>query len=514
MPFGAHLLEGRRGAEFSLWAPSAAGAAVVLQSHDSELVLPGVGEPGGWYRVQADVHAGQRYVWQLDGGQRMPDPASRFNPQGPAGSSELVDAIEFEWDNEWRGRPWHEAAVYELHLGCFTPAGTLAMAELQLHSLAQLGLTAIQLMPVAAWSGSFGWGYEVQLPFAPHAPYGTPQDLKRFIQAAHRLKMMVFVDLAGLHVPSPADAGALEFCLHNALYWIEEFRVDGLRLGDLPAEVVQALSQRVGESFAGRHVHLMLDAQCNRDFHDAMHELLTGDADEPMERLARALIGGARLNFLHRHDTIARRPFGERLTTLANAPALRLATAVCLLGVAAPMVFMGDEFASTAPFMYFEDLQGPAREAARRKRLAEGTLSAREAQAAARGELPDPFSEATFRRCKLDRASAHSATHREWRRWFNEVLALRQRDLAPHLGHLCDHGHQWWRIGGRAFGVRWLFDDGRVLELVANVGRLPVRFDRRQGPPPLSQPSLLYSVGEVIDDSIAGHSAAWHWGQS
>lgn len=602
MPFGARLLEGG-GAEFALWAPGAEPARLVLLDDGDATLVQAHAEPGGWWRIAVPhAGAGQRYQWQVQapGGEalRVPDPASRFNPQGPHGASVVVDAGAFEWDNEWRGRPWHEVVLYELHVGCFTPAGTFAAAEAQLPALAQLGVTALQLMPLGEWGSGFGWGYDGVLPYAPHGAYGTPQELKHFVQAAHRLKLMVFVDVVYnhfgpdgnyLHAYAPGffsqrhktawgpalnfDEGEAadvvrEFFVHNALYWLEEFRIDGLRFDAVHAmvderrpDIMEALSLRVREAFPDRHIHLVLENDCNDaarlaapatpgrfegqwngDFHHTLHVQLTGERegyyaeyDRPIDQLASVLsLGyafegdphgadrrpaatalrlGSTVNFLGNHDQIGNRAFGERLAALVgDAAAMRLATALLLLGPATPMLFMGEEFAALTPFLYFAGWQGALADAVRQGRAEEFKHFPRYAQAAAQGEIPDPCSEATFRRCKLDWASVHSAAHREWRRFCSELLLLRQRELVPHLPALAAAGHESWRIEGTGLGVRWRFDGGRVLQMLCNLGRLPVRLDVAPGPAPLKDTSRLYSVGEAIGKTLGKSAGIWQWG--
>jgi 1,4-alpha-glucan branching enzyme/maltooligosyltrehalose trehalohydrolase len=610
MPFGAALKGG--GAQFRLWAPAAASAAVVLQpGGDEETTLEATREDRGWYRATLErADAGLRYLWLIDGKHRVPDPASRFNPLGPHGPSELVDASDFEWDTQWRARPWHEAVFYELHVGCFTPAGTYNSAASQLAGLAELGVTALQLMPLGDWPGRFGWGYDGVLPFAPHAAYGTPSQLKRLIQAAHRLRMMVFVDVVynhfgpdgnylGRYAPQffstrhkTAWGAAInfdgedsdivrEFFVHNALYWVNEFHVDGLRLDAVHAmvddrrpDILEELSQRVREAAGARRVHLVLendsndasrlaapgtpgryDGQWNGDFHHTLHVQLTrerdgyyAEYDAPVDQLARVLTHGfareggphraegepqavenahprraaqssvplsATVNFLQNHDQIGNRAFGERMATLvADAAALRLASAICLLGVSPPMLFMGEEFASTSPFLYFADWSGELRDAVRRGRLEEFKHFPRYALAAERGEIADPCSESTFRRCKLERASVHSAQHREWRRFCSDLLTVRRRLVMPHLAKLASGGHRAWRLGENGLAVRWLFTDERVFEMLVNLGRTPLRLLRDEMPPALSHSSLVFSLGAASADSLGGNAGLWHWGEA
>lgn len=362
MRFGAQLRPGG-GVDFNLWAPKARTAEVVLgrgvEGEELDRVAA-ISEPGGWWRVHvADASADTRYQWQIDGALRVPDPAAREAPEGPHGLCKVSQPGGYAWHRaDWRGRPWQEMVFYELHVGTFTLAGTYAAAAAELPRLAALGFTAIELMPLATFGGQWGWGYDGVLPFAPHPAYGKPDDLKHFVDAAHALGLCVFLDVVYnhfgpdgnyLHAYAPAFFSATndspwgpainfdaegsdtvrEFFVHNALYWIEEFRMDGLRLDAVHAivddgrpHILQAISESVRglARSTGRHVHLVLeneknqagwlvapeglgagyDAQWNDDFHHALHVALTGEshtyyaqfARDPMALLARVLTHG------------------------------------------------------------------------------------------------------------------------------------------------------------------------------------------------------------------------------
>ena len=319
----------------------------------------------GWHEATLqEAGAGTRYRFRIhdgtdDEGLLVPDPVSRFNPDDVHGESEVIDPEAFAWrDDAWRGRPWHEAVVYELHVGTFTPEGSYAAAKSRLQELAALGITAIELMPLADFPGTRGWGYDGVLPFAPDASYGRPSELKELVDEAHALGLMVLLDVvynhfgpdgnylhaycppffneakhtpwgAAINFDGVGHRSVRDFFVHNALYWVEEYRFDGLRLDAVHAihdysplhiacEIGQALRQGPGRE---RHVHLVLetdrneahklsrtdegrptcaDAQWNDDLHHCVHVLLTGEtdgyyaafADAPVERLARSLAEG------------------------------------------------------------------------------------------------------------------------------------------------------------------------------------------------------------------------------
>jgi len=413
MPFGARPLPDGS-ACFRLWAPAARAVELrwraAADGAERHAPMRSIGD-GRFELRLAEARPGLRYAYRIDGGLVVPDPAARANPDDVHRASALVDPAAFDWpDAGWRGRPWHEAVIYELHVGCFTPEGSFAAAIDRLDDLVALGITAIELMPVADFPGRRGWGYDGVLLYAPEASYGSPDELKRLVAAAHARGLMVLLDVvynhfgpdgnylhayAGAaffdpsrHTPwgaaiafdGPRRATVREFFIHNALYWIEEFHLDGLRIDAVHAmhddsqphfvdELVQRVRQAVG---SGREVHLILenhandaarldgggarrhaDAQWNDDLHHAMHVLLTGEtdgyyidyADAPLRHLGRALAEGfsyqgeasrfaggrprgtrsdrlsplAFVNALQTHDQIGNRAQGERIGMLAQA---------------------------------------------------------------------------------------------------------------------------------------------------------------------------------------------------
>ena len=260
MPFGAELTSSAE-VRFRLWAPAARAVDLVLLDRPDEPRLLKMREqPEGWFElVTAEAHAGSLYRYRIDGRQEIPDPASRANPHDIQGPSRVVDPLDFEWDDAaWRGRPWHEAVIYELHVGSFTPEGTFAAAEQKLGHLVELGVTVIELMPIADFPGQRGWGYDGALQFAPEAAYGSPEELKSFIAAAHRRGLAVMLDVvynhfgpegnylhmyapqffterhhtpwgAAINFDAPGSRTVRDFYVHNTLYWLEEYRFDGLR---------------------------------------------------------------------------------------------------------------------------------------------------------------------------------------------------------------------------------------------------------------------------------------------
>ena len=502
MPFGAEA--GAGGVRFRLWAP--AQRRVELECDGALHAMHST--ENGWHELLlASARPGSRYRFVLEQGLALPDPASRANPDDVHGASEVIDPLAHEWrDAGWRGRPWHEAVIYELHLGAFTPAGTFAAARARLAQLAALGITAIELMPVADFPGRRNWGYDGVLLFAPDASYGRPEDLKALVDAAHALGLMVLLDVVYnhfgpegnyLHATCPqffdpahhtpwgaaidfSQRAVRDFFVHNALYWVEEFRFDGLRLDAVHAirddsaehivcEIGRALREGPGRE---REVHLVLEndanqahflgpcasAQWNDDLHHVLHVLATGEADgyyadyaqAPLERLGRALAEGfvyqgepspfrdgarrgepsaglpptAFVSFDQTHDQVGNRAFGERLDALAAPAAVEAALGCVLLAPQVPMLFMGEEFAARTPFQFFCDFGPELAAAVTRGRRAEFERFASFAQ-----EIPDPNDAATFLRSKLD----WSARDPDRLALVGELLSIRRRHLAPRL---------------------------------------------------------------------------------
>ncbi len=333
LSFGATVLPNSQGVSFRLWAPSAKQVALVYQSTDNQ-PLPITTLDNGWYELTLpNAKAGELYQFRIDDTLNVPDPASRYQPESVHGWSQIVDAAAFQWkDADWKGRPWEEVSVYELHVGTFTPEGTYKALQGKLDYLQALGITAIELMPLAQCPGSRNWGYDGVLPYAPENCYGTPDELKDLIQAAHARGLMVFLDVVYNHFgpegnylhafaadfftekyQTPWGAAihfektqpVRDYFIENSLYWVNEYHFDGLRFDAVHAiqdhsakPFLQELGERIRASVApDRIVHLILeneknqtgwldgpahggfDAQWNDDFHHAMHVLLSGETN-------------------------------------------------------------------------------------------------------------------------------------------------------------------------------------------------------------------------------------------
>jgi malto-oligosyltrehalose trehalohydrolase len=586
MPFGAELRDD--GVRFRLWAPSQTAADVVVDG--VPLAMDARGE--GWFeRVVEGAGVGCRYAFAFpDFDLRVPDPASRFQPGGVHAPSMVVDPRRYAWQTvNWSGRPWYEIVLYELHLGTFTPEGTYAAATGRLDELAALGVTAIELMPLAQPAGTRNWGYDGVLLFAPQHAYGTPDELKAFVDAAHARGLCVLLDVvynhfgpegnylrayaetfftdrhqtpwgAGINFDGVGHANVREFFVQNACYWLHEYRFDGLRLDavheiadDSSRPFLSELAERVRAAVEpGRAVHLVLenddndpallesyDAQWNDDVHHALHVLLTGERDgylrdylaQPARLLARALAEGfayqgepsrhrggvprgtpsgdrpatAFVDFLQNHDQIGNRAFGERIAALAPDDAVRAGSAVILLAPAIPLLFMGEEWSATTPFLFFSefgpDLGVAVTEGRRREFAAWPVFS----DPAVRTRIPDPQDPATMRASTLDwgeRAIPRLASMLDFHR---ALLRTRSAAIVPHLAAGA-HGDGFSLLAQTAFVVRWRFGDGARLALVANLGDENVIATYRvEGRP-------LFAHGEVAAELENGVLPRWSAG--
>ena len=591
MPFGADVLPGG-GVRFRLWAPRAAAIELCL---DAAGEAPRALRPAadGWFETTVErAGRGTRYHYRVDGTLCVPDPASRFQPGDVHGPSEVVDPGRFEWtDAAWRGHAWETLVFYELHVGTFTPEGTLAAAAARLDHLADLGVTALELMPLADFPGRWGWGYDGVLPFAPESWYGRPEDLKAFVQACHARRLAVFLDVVYnhfgpegnfLHAYAPAffsrrhatpwgDAinfdgeGCREvraFFRENALYWLEEYHMDGLRLDaahaihdDSAPHILEEIATAVHARFAGRRrVHLVLEndgnearwlrpdatgrrlyaAQWNDDVHHALHVLAAGERDgyyvdypDPVGALARCLTEGfayqgersvyrdrprgeptagvpltAFVSFLQNHDQVGNRALGERLTELAPPAALRAVTALVLLAPAPPLLFMGQEWGAREPFHFFCDFGPDLAARVREGRRREFARFPAFADPASRARIPDPQDEGTVLRSTLDWGALARAGHREWWTWTRRLLHLRQRVLVPLLRHGLA-GARAARAGEAGLIVEWTFASGATLALAANLGPAP-------GPAPARTPAGRRLVALGTGDPGASLLGPWH----
>lgn len=565
--FGATLLDSGV-TRFRLWAPTApAGLALEVEGHAPIALRPGA---DGFVQADVDCPPGARYHYRLDADTVMPDPASRLQDGDVHGDSIVVAPDGYPWRHpDWRGLPWEQSVLYETHAGL---EGGYAQLEARLPALAALGVTLLELMPIADFPGPRNWGYDGVLPYAPDTAYGTPEELKRLIDTAHGLGMGVMLDVVYNHFGPDGNylaryaapffrkdahtpwgdaidfrqPAVSQFFKDNAVYWLTEYRFDGLRLDAVHAivghqwlhELAAEVRRRVP---AERRVHLVLenddnrasllcgdyDAQWNDDAHHVLHHLLTGEtqgyyadyADRPAKALARCLSEGwlyqgqpspyrggeprgepsadlpptAFVLFLQNHDQTGNRAFGERLTSLVDEPArLRAAVALQLLAPQIPLIFMGEEHGSRTPFLYFTSHADPAlAQAVRDGRRREFARFAQFAGADAARRLPDPNDPATW----LASHAEPGDDARQWLETYTALLQLRARLIAPRLAGAVSLGAS--AVGRHGVFARWRLADGARLEVYANLGprRLPL-------PQALLPGADLYAT--LLFESLAG----------
>jgi maltooligosyltrehalose trehalohydrolase len=519
MRLGANRLADGRW-EFLLWAPKARSVSLHLL-HSGELLTMAPLSRGYFRRTVENLEPGTRYFFQLDGAREVPDPASRFQPEGVHGPSEVVDLNQFQWtDQNWQGRTLERSIFYEIHVGTYTAQGTFDALIPHIPELVELGITTVELMPVAQFPGSRNWGYDGVYPFAPQNSYGGPEPLQRFVNAAHEQGLSVALDVVYNHLGPEGNylnaygpyftdryrtpwgqalnfdgAGSDEvrrFFIENALYWLENYHFDALRLDavhgifDFSARhflteiknAVGALSKRLG-----RMIHCIaesdlndsrlllnheqggydLDAQWSDDFHHSVHRLLTGEdrgyyADfggiGPLAATLRDgwYYQGQYSHYRQRHhgnsprgiaasqvvvcnqnhDQVGNRAAGERLSSLVNFESLKLAAGITLLSPFVPLLFMGEEYGETAPFQYFTSHGDPELvEAVRRGRREEFAAFGWEAEKA----VPDPQDESTFLRSKPDHSRKSEEPHRTLLRLYQNLIRTRREydlgDPAP-----------------------------------------------------------------------------------
>jgi maltooligosyltrehalose trehalohydrolase len=503
--------------------------------------------------VIQDIGAGARYRYRLDGGDACPDPASRFQPDGVHGSSEVVDPAAFAWtDQNWPGLTMNGLVIYELHVGTYTPEGTFLALIGELPELKRLGVTAIELMPVAEFPGDRNWGYDGVDLFAPSRAYGRPDDLRRLVDAAHGAGLGVILDVVynhfgpdgnylrqfsddyftdrhrtpwgeAINYDGPNSGQVRDFVVANASHWIREYHLDGLRLDatdtildDSPTHILAELSDRV-RAATDRNVVLIaeearndvrvvrpradggygIDAVWADDFHHELRVYLTGarenyyaDYSGSMEEIAKAIEGGftyqgqpspttgkprgtkvtdepasAFVFCLQNHDQVGNRPFGERLLHDIDAGRYAVASALLLFAPETPLLFMGQEFAASTPFLYFTDHHEELGRLVTEGRRGEFSGFRAFADEDMRASIPDPQAESTFLSSKLKRGERR--TNAGISALYRELLRLRRED--PVLSAADRTRVRSAALGAQALAVHlWQGDEHRVL--IANFG--------------------------------------------
>jgi len=541
------------GVHFRVWAPRSERVEAIVEGRDPVELSA---EPCGWFAGLAPgAEEGARYRFRLDGRYLLPDPASRFQPEGPAGPSQVVDPSGFRWtDAGWRGLEPAGQVFYELHPGTFTPAGTWEAASLELPALADLGVTAVELMPVADYPGRFGWGYDGVCLYAPTHLHGTPDDLRRFVDLAHGLGLGVVLDVVYNHMgpdgcsleayspdyfsdryrgewgdplnfDGPGSAAVRDLVADNAAHWIAEYHLDGLRLdatqGMFDASerhIVGEVARRARDAAGGRSILIVaenepqdarllrppdqggqgIDMAWNDDFHHSALVALTGRREayyrdhrgSPQELVSaarhgylfqgqyyawqkqrrgwptRGLPAHAFVAYLENHDQVANGSRGSRLPDRTSPGRLRAATALLLLGPWTPMLFMGQEFGSRRPFLYFADHRGDLGRSVRRGRREFVSQFQSAAGPDMRERLADPTAAATFEACRLDPADRVAGV--ELRALHRDLLLLRRSD--PVIAAQGRNGLEGAVLAAEAFCLRFLDPGGRDRLLVVNLG--------------------------------------------
>jgi maltooligosyltrehalose trehalohydrolase len=563
-----------------VWAPRA--RRVELQLADQRLSMRPAG--GGWFEAPAPLAPGTDYRFRLDGGEPLPDPRSPWQPQGPDGPSRTVDHSAFSWsDRGWNGLRLADAIVYELHVGTFSPQGTFAGVIPHIDHLLQLGVSAVELMPVAEFSGRRNWGYDGVDLYAPHHAYGGPEGLKSLVDALHARGLAVILDVvynhlgpignyldrfgpyltdryrtpwgAALNLDGPESDEVRAFLIDNALMWLRDYHLDGLRLDAVHAifdtsaiHFLEELRTRVValEREDGRRRVVIaesdlndprlvreasiggfeLDAQWSDDFHHALHALLTGERGGyyqdfgRFEDLARALrqgyvfdgryssfrrrrhgrspagVAASRfLGYLQNHDQVGNRARGDRISSLVSVERLEIGAALVLTAPFIPLLFMGEEWGASTPFPFFIDHQDPA--------IARAASQGRLAEFAALGwdpaQIPDPQAPATFAAARLRWEERGRSPQAEILAWYRALIDLRRRNPALRDGRFDRVEVGYDQEAG------WLtLRRGPVL-LACNLGDRALRLPAPDGPLALSCGGARVEDGRVLlpPDSLA-----------
>ena len=541
LPFGATLLPDGD-TQFRFWAPSAEDVALEI---DGQAPVPMQATAQGWHEAVVPARPGTRYRYRLPDGLAVPDPASRLQAPDVHDPSVVVDPASYEWRTNWQGRPWHEAIIYEVHAGAM---GAFSGIRQRLPELRRLGITAIEIMPISDFPGGRNWGYDGVLPFAPDTAYGTPNELKALVDEAHGLGLMVLLDVVYNHFgPDGAYIHAYakpffredittpwgpaidfrrpevcEYFIQNALYWLMEYRFDGLRFDAVHAISEEGFLRDLANTIRatvepGRHVHLVLEHENNRaallraspgadgfdaqwadDMHHCLHVLLTGESEGYYEDfqdattlLADCLSSGfayqgqvsphlgrprgepsghlpttAFVVCLQNHDQIGNRAIGERLTTIADPQALRAATALLLLCPFVPLLFMGEEYAARNPFLFFTSHNDELAELVREGRRSEFKHFSAFQDEVRRLAIPDPNAPGTFDASVADQADPAMFG------FVQDLLALRQKHVVAGIPGCRSLDAEILAPG--ALRAEWQLGTGRRLAITLNLGHAPV----------------------------------------
>lgn len=530
-PLGALPQNG--GVQFRLWAPKARKVDLVLEQEGRILPVQAIGD-GYYEQFVPGLEEGALYRYRLDDGPIFPDPYSRFQPEGVHGPSMVIDPNRYQWtDQEWQGIPQKDLVFYELHVGTFSPEGTFEGVQNRLEYLQALGITAIELMPLADWPGRWNWGYDHAALFAPSRAYGTPDDLRSLVDAAHNMGLAVFTDVIynhlgpdgayiaayapmftekhrtpwgpGINLDDEGSEGVRRVLIENALYWLREFHMDGLRLDatdnlkdDSEIHFLQELSATVADLDEGPRRYLIaedhrnlntvvrpreeggfgLDAVWSDNFHHIIRNMTAGDEEgyfadfinSNMTHLAITINQGWYYDHqriapshgaprgtsteeirpeqcvicIQNHDQIGNRAQGNRISDDVSLPVIRAISAILLFAPELPLIFMGQEWATLTPFQFFTD-----HEPRLGKLVSEGRRKEFERFTSFMGEVPDPQDPHTFTRSKLDWQELELPEHLGILRLYEYLLHLRPQLDADYHAEPCGERALVLRRGNR-----------------------------------------------------------------
>jgi malto-oligosyltrehalose trehalohydrolase len=566
---------------FRLWAPDIERLRLRIAGRNREMLPAGQ----GWFTLTVEgVEPGTPYQFVMPDGKAFADPASRAQEDGVDGQSLIVDPALYRWNMPaWKGHAWEAAVIYEIHVGTFTPEGTFRAAASRLAELAELGFTVIQLMPVGQFPGDRGWGYDSALPYAPHHAYGSPDDMKAFVDAAHRVGLSVVLDVVYNHfgpagnlfvsnIPSFFDPQFLtpwgpsvnfaqpavrSFFIENALYWLEEFNLDGLRIDAVDemldetseTHILVELAERVHSETTGRRRHLVMEdhrailrnperggtpdafvAGWNNDAYHAAHVVATGEAvghsapfaAEPVAKLAACLAHGmmpaqgekdedggsdrepggqvpltSYIHFLQNHDHVGNRAHGERMISLSEPRRLEVMTAMLLLSPQVPMLFMGQDYGEVQPFGFFADYEGD---------IAMTTWANRLIEAEKFGGLPDgvtepwqidnPNAREAFEKSKIRAERRDTPEGCLAREKIRDLIAKRCEHVVPGLSGLSGNAGRVLASAPETIAIDWHLSD-RLVQLRANLSASDVEMPGISG-------TVIHRVSEASVADEAG----------
>ncbi len=587
MDFGTSL-DPAGGVLFRLWAPQARRVDLCLTVVAAEKqVLPMTAQQDGWFVLHHQAAGpGDWYQFIIDNDLLVPDPVSRCQAGDIHGPSVICNPDGYSWhDRQWQGRPWEETVFYELHVGAFSPSGTFQGVTERLDYLVQLGITAIELMPVAQFPGDCNWGYDGALLFAPCSRYGGPDELKELVDAAHQRGLMVFLDVvynhfgpegnylyvyardaffterfhtpwgAAINFSGPDSRIVRDFYIANALYWLEEFHMDGLRFDAVHSifdqsrpDILEEIARRVRDGPGRRrHIHLILEndhncarylarqadgqaefftAQWNDDFHHACHILLTGETegyyqdyrDQPIHHLGRCLTEGfayqgekspyrqgekrgepsnhlppsAFVSFLQNHDQIGNRALGERLIALSDQRDLEIFISLLLLAPSPPLLFMGEEFGAQTPFCFFCDFSGELAASVTAGRRKEFARFSQFSSPESRAAIPDPNSAATFFMSRLTWQAVQQNRHNPFLLMYRKLLLLRQQVIVPLVKNMRRNRSGFQVLAEKSLKAWWRSANDELLMVIFNLHDQAVTVD--------SQPKGTSLTEEIDSD--------------